>query len=279
MRAQARVRAEGDGRGGTRLVVLRSAPPLSLRRTGPPGAGPMVVHVVGSAAGPLAGDELRLVVEVGPEADLTVRTVAASVALDGRGASPSTLTVTARVEGRGRLRYEPAPLILSRAARHRVSTDIELAEDADVRWREEVVLGRHGEGPGSLELDLRADVAGRPLLRQQLVVGGRHGWDGPAVLGGAVSFGALLAAGSAYGGAGPGRSGDDGRGRWARLPLDGPGVLATVLSAERRPLGRRLEAVLVGAGGDPGGARPGGGRDPSETAGSGSPRAAAPSPT
>ena len=43
--------------------------------------GPGLVHLVGGAAGPLGGDDLRLDIEVGPDAVLCVLTVAASVAL------------------------------------------------------------------------------------------------------------------------------------------------------------------------------------------------------
>ena len=52
-------------RRGSRSVIteLRSAPPLTLRRTGIPGATAQV-HVVGTAAGPLGGDSLRLDVSV-----------------------------------------------------------------------------------------------------------------------------------------------------------------------------------------------------------------------
>ncbi|RZU48987.1 UreD urease accessory protein [Krasilnikovia cinnamomea] len=82
MRAAARIVAEADGRGGTRLSVLRGEPPLLLRRTGAAG-GPATVHLVGGAAGPLGGDDLRLDVEVGPGAWLEVRSVAATLALPG----------------------------------------------------------------------------------------------------------------------------------------------------------------------------------------------------
>ena len=73
MRAEARIVAESDRRGGTRLAVLRGESPLLLRRTGPRTGGAVTVHLVGGAAGPLRGDDLRLDIEVGPGARLARR--------------------------------------------------------------------------------------------------------------------------------------------------------------------------------------------------------------
>jgi urease accessory protein len=111
MRACARIVAEAGGRGGTRLAVLRGESPLLPRRTGPrAAAGAVTVHMVGGAAGPLAGDELRLDVEVGPGARLDVRGVAASLALPGRpGAPASRLELHARVAAGATLRFLPEP--------------------------------------------------------------------------------------------------------------------------------------------------------------------------
>ena len=85
MRATARIVAVADGRGGTRLAVLQGEVPLLPRRTGSAGPGPVTVHLVGGAAGPLGGDDLHLAVRVGPGARLRLRSVAATVALPGRG--------------------------------------------------------------------------------------------------------------------------------------------------------------------------------------------------
>ena len=67
MRAVARVVAEPDGRGGTRLARLRSQAPLILRGT------PESVYLVGGAGGPLGGDDLTIEIDVRPGAELTVR--------------------------------------------------------------------------------------------------------------------------------------------------------------------------------------------------------------
>src|SRR5687768_16184312 len=73
MIARARIIAEADGSGATRLPVLRSSVPLVLRQAED------AVWIVGGAAGPLGGDDLGLDIDVGPGAALTVRTAAAAV--------------------------------------------------------------------------------------------------------------------------------------------------------------------------------------------------------
>jgi urease accessory protein len=75
--ACAALTAEADAGGRTRLTLLRSQAPLVLR----PAAD--AVYLAAGAAGPLGGDELDLTVSVGPDACLTMRTVAATVALPG----------------------------------------------------------------------------------------------------------------------------------------------------------------------------------------------------
>src|SRR4051812_50190090 len=72
---------------------MRASGQLAVRRT-----GPSAVHLVATAFGPLGGDdaELSLVVEEG--ASLTVRSVAAAVALPSRGEpSPSAQRIRAPV--------------------------------------------------------------------------------------------------------------------------------------------------------------------------------------
>ena len=68
MRAHAHLVVERDADGRSVVRTLRSAAPLTLL----PVRGRPVVHLVGSAAGPLGGDDLTLTVEVGPHARLTI---------------------------------------------------------------------------------------------------------------------------------------------------------------------------------------------------------------
>ncbi|MBV1856008.1 urease accessory protein UreD [Catellatospora tritici] len=192
MRALARVTAVADSRGGTRLAQVRGEPPLILRHTPAP-TGPAVVHLVGAAAGPLAGDDLRLEVEVGPGAALRLHSVAASVALPSRVTAASRLTVTVTVAAGGSLDWLPEQLVAARGCNHVSASTVELAEGARLVWREELVCGRHDEAPGDAVIETSVTYAGRPLLRQSMAIGPASiGWDGPAVLGGAKATGSLL---------------------------------------------------------------------------------------
>jgi urease accessory protein len=224
MKACARIVAEPDGRGGTRLVELRGDVPLLPRRT-----GPAEVHLVGGAAGPLGGDELRLVVEVRAGASLTVRTVAATVALPSRGVSTFHLDV--RVEADASLSWRPEPLVAAAGCDHRSVSTVELDPSARLVFREEIVAGRYGEGPGDLVSALRVRRGDKALLVQELAIGPRaDGYDGPAVLSGAKAAGCLLLVD-------PARS-------WTRtvyrgatiMPLNGPAVLATAVAADAHTL-------------------------------------------
>jgi urease accessory protein len=193
MKATARITAVADA-GRTRLVTLRSETPLLVRRTSPRHAdGEVEVHLVGGAAGPLGGDRLRIEVTVGPGAHLCVRTVAASLALPGPHGAQSTLDVHATVAAGGSLRWLPEPLIAARGCDHVSRSLVDLALDASLTWREEVVCGRHGEEPGDALLESTVRHAGRTLIRQDVAVGPRAaGWAGPAILGGGRATGTLL---------------------------------------------------------------------------------------
>ncbi|MDG4810476.1 urease accessory protein UreD [Micromonospora sp. WMMD1120] len=192
MRARARLVARSDGRGGTTLVELSGETPLLLRQT-PVEDGVATVHLVGGAAGPLAGDDLRLEIEVGPGAAVRVRSVAASIALPGRPGAVSRMAVRAVVHAEARLDWQPEQLVAAAGCAHLAESRIDLAAGASLRWRDELVCGRYGEAPGGAVVHTQVDYADRPLLRQSLAVGPRApGWAGPAVLGGATATGSLL---------------------------------------------------------------------------------------
>ncbi len=193
MRARAVIVAERCGP-GTRLTTLRSDPPVTLR---PTGAG---VYLAASAAGPIGGDTVHLDVTVGPGADLEVRSVAAALALPGpsAGCSASTTSTSASVASGGEMRWLVEPTVLVRGCDHRVDTRVELAAGAGLVWREEVVLGRSGEAPGSVLQRLRIDRGGRPLRRTEHAGGPRWpGSTGPAGMGGYRALGTLTVVGAA----------------------------------------------------------------------------------
>ncbi|HET9444211.1 MAG TPA: urease accessory protein UreD, partial [Acidimicrobiales bacterium] len=130
--------------GRTRLRTLRSDPPVALRPAG--GA----VYLASSAAGPVGGDRVDLDVTVEEGAVLELRSVGATMAWPGPTGAPSTATVTAGVGPRAALRWLPEPVVAVAGCEHRMAARVTLAADARLLWREELVLGRHGEAGGSV---------------------------------------------------------------------------------------------------------------------------------
>ncbi|WP_261553882.1 urease accessory protein UreD [Frankia tisae] len=279
VRAYAAVRVERGPHGAPRLAELRSDVPVVLRLTGvtPGRTGAstdtnslptVTVHLVNGAAGPLAGDDLRLDVSVGGGVRLVLRSVAATVALPGHGPGPSRLVVDAEVADGGELDFGPEPTVVADGADHRMMTEVRLAATARLRLREEILLGRFGEPPGSILSTLRVDVARAddpgvvgaartdgapsgwtPLLRQELLLGPSvPGLQGPAQLGGARAVGSLLVAGPEWAGPGPEPTVAAGV---SRLPLTGPGYLVSALADDAVTLRRRLTAALVPPAEDP----------------------------
>ncbi|MEZ0072174.1 urease accessory protein UreD [Planotetraspora sp. GP83] len=241
VKAQAVIRTAAGPGGVTRLETLRSDPPLTLRQT-----GPGLVHLVSTAAGPLGGDRLELRIEVAPGTSLEVRSVASTLVLPGSSPGDSWMVIDAQVGAGASLRFSPEPTVLAAGCSHRMAVRLSLEESASVFWREEIVFGRHGERPGRCRSRFDATVAGRPLLRQELVVGDPSTDGSPAVYGDARCVGSTLVAGPAWtspavpDGKKAERRAAVGDG-WAALPLAGPGVLASALASDTVELRARLE--------------------------------------
>ncbi|WP_305786723.1 urease accessory protein UreD [Symbioplanes lichenis] len=241
MRSRARLVAEEDGRGGTRPAVLHGESPLLLRRTGPRG-GDLTVHLVGGAAGPLRGDDLRLDIEVGPGAHLTVHSVAAQLALPGRpGLPPSRYEIHATVAAGATLRWTPEPLIAAAGCDHHTRTVVDVAEGGTLLWRDDLVCGRHHEPSGAVLSDTTVRYAGRTLYRHELHVGpSAPAWSAAAILGGAQALGTIVLAGPAL---------PEPRllpGEAALMPLAGPGLLATAVGPDIRAVRRALDPLSEG---------------------------------
>ena len=178
-------------RGRSRCTTLRSAPPITLRVT------PEGLHLVGTAAGPVGGDQLTLEVTVASDASLTLRSVAAQLVLPGPTPAASSLRLVVRVGRGARLHWLTEPTIVVAGADHRIDTTIELDTGAELVWRDEVVLGRHKEPGGSLRQRLRVERAGRPLLCTEVALGPR--WPtshGPAGVGDARVVASTLLVGA-----------------------------------------------------------------------------------
>jgi urease accessory protein len=151
--------------------VLRevcSEPPLTLRRVHADTASTCALCLVGSAAGPLAGDELALRVEVLADARATIRAAGAQLA-QGRGESMPSRMCTQLVIGElASLAGDTGPLVVATGGATRVDVSVTMAATATVEWRELVVLGRSGEAPGRAWLRWDVTRGGRPALRQSL---------------------------------------------------------------------------------------------------------------
>ncbi|WP_327322037.1 urease accessory protein UreD [Streptomyces sp. NBC_01210] len=238
IQATARIVATRDG-----LPVLESDGPLALRRTR--ATGPYTrVTVVGAMSAPLGGDRLAIDVQVEDGTRLAVDSAAATIALPGRIPEQARYDVRLKVGDDAELRWLPEPLVSARGSDLRMRTRVELAATARLVLREEQILGRYGEQPGTLASRLTVHRAGRPLLDQELSCGpgAPGGWDGGAVLGGHRAVGQLLIVDPAFEEKpveprllGPSA---------ALTPLAGPAVLVNAVAPDARQLRRVLDEVL-----------------------------------
>ncbi|MER5310529.1 urease accessory protein UreD [Streptomyces sp. NPDC002773] len=239
LRATARIAADADGG----LPLLVSDGPLALRRTR--AAGPYNrVTVVGAMSAPLGGDRLAVETEVRDGARLLVDAAAATLALPGRTAEPAAYDVRLTVGEEGVLRWLPEQLVSVDGSDLRLRTVVELAATARLVLREEQILGRHGEPPGTLVSRLTVRRAGRPLLDQELAYGpgAPGGWDGGAVLGGHRATGQLLVVEPDFAEkpVAPRLLGEHA----AITPLAGPAALATAVAPDALALRRLLDEAL-----------------------------------
>ncbi|MFF4183164.1 urease accessory protein UreD [Streptomyces sp. NPDC001691] len=238
LRATARIVATSEG-----LPVLEGEGPLALRRTRARGPHHRVT-VVGAMSAPLGGDRIAVEAEVRAGARLAVDSSAATIALPGRDGERAHYDVRLTVGEGAELRWLPEQLISARGSDLRMRTRIELAAGARLVFREEQVLGRHGEETGTLTTRLTVHRAGRPLLDQELAYGpgAPGGWDGPAVLGGHRAAGQLLLVGPEFADrpAEPRVLGE----LAVLTPLAGPGLLVTAVAEDARLLRRTLDDVL-----------------------------------
>ena len=209
VRTRVEIVARRGPAGRTVLPVVRAEGQLAVRRT-----GPAAVHLVATAFGPLGGDdaEIRVVVEEG--AALTVRTVAAAVALPARDRRPSRQRMT--VELAGRLDLRPEPTVVAARAHHRAELVCSLAEAAEFTATEQVLLGRSGDAPGRWTGTTRIERSGTPLLHTTVDLGpGARAWLPPVC---PRAYASTVHIGKQ----GPTATGDDA----VRLPLPG-GWVAT----------------------------------------------------
>ncbi|AMT92824.1 hypothetical protein A2T55_02625 [Brevibacterium linens] len=190
-----------DGRIRSRIDGLRRQAPLVPRPTGASGFEPFVdgdpdvarVALTTAAAGPLGGDHYVFDVHVGAGSTLLLREVSATLVLPGAHGDPSLMHNRVTVEPGGTLIWVPEPVIAAQGCHHTHRVDIDLAEDARLFFREELLLGRHGEEPGNLSSRLNVRRGGRPLSIQRFDLGpAGKGFDTPSVVGGALGVGSVV---------------------------------------------------------------------------------------
>lgn len=181
-----------------------------------------VVSLVPDGALLLAGDAISIDVHVGPGARLELIEPAGTVAYamdGGRAAWDVTITLAAAAT----LLWAGEPFVVSEGATVDRSTTIRCGIGSSVAWRETLVLGRHGEHPGTLKQELTVLGHGDgPLLRETLEVG-------PAshhlLLGGARAMNTVLVLGRRL-------TADLATGSGTRLDLESDGTLVRHLALE-----------------------------------------------
>ncbi|NYH79534.1 urease accessory protein [Actinopolyspora biskrensis] len=237
MRSRARLVVERDERGDSVVRELRSQAPLTLvpRRPRTGTSRQAVVHLVGSASSPLGGDDLALHVSVAPGARLSLRGIAAALALPGHGPGASRGSIRIEVADGGIVEYLPEPTVVTERADHRAELSVRLEEHARVRCRETLVLGRSGEPPGRLRTDLELERGGRRLLRNGLDIGDPSLGASHGYLGGAR----VLATESVVWDRDP--EAPVSAREWTLMPLAAGGSLITVLAGDTITAGRCLE--------------------------------------
>jgi urease accessory protein len=193
--------------GRTRLVVEAAAgrPRVRTETSGDPARPRLRPMLLSSAPGQarvclvpdgallLAGDRIRLDVEVGPGVRLDLVEPAGTVAYDMRGAAASW-DVSLDVAAGATVVWAGEPFVLAAGARVSRSTTIRLGDGARLAVRETLVLGRHQERIGELDQTWTATTAdGQELLVEELRLDGAA--HRPGILGGHRVLGSVLAFG------------------------------------------------------------------------------------
>ncbi|OBI10313.1 urease accessory protein UreD [Mycobacterium sp. E2462] len=159
MRSRVEVVASRD-----RLPRVRCTGGVAARYTGFD-----TVHLVSAAATPLGGDTIDIRVIVEPGAGLALRSAAATVALPGPD-TPTSRMLWA-IENAGSLDIDLEPTVVAADARHLSCATVSLGDQARLRFRERVQIGRCGERQGFWSGSMTADCARHPVLRHRLELG------------------------------------------------------------------------------------------------------------
>lgn len=152
--------------GRIRLTSLRSSRFLSPRPLLVEGCRARIA-LVGLCATLLAGDDLRIEIEVGAGVHLELVEPAGTVAYNAKGGHASW-SATMTVEEGSVLNWAAAPFVVAEGADVQRHTKIILAESARALFQETLILGRSRERGGRLRARLDAHHGDRPLLIEDL---------------------------------------------------------------------------------------------------------------
>ena len=147
-RAQASLRLEflSSGR-HTVLGGSKQQPPLRVVRAFALEDGTALAHLHNVSGGVLSGDELKLVVRVGPGAAAQLTTTGATRVYRAREHDLDAVLVNdVTVEENGLLEYVPDPIIPFAGARLRQRTTIHLSAGAGLFWWDILAPGREASG-------------------------------------------------------------------------------------------------------------------------------------
>ncbi len=191
--------AERDG--GTILAASRHEGPLRIQKALFP-EGPELCHaiVLHPPAGICGGDQLRIDIEVGPEAQALLTTPGAGKWYRSAGALAEQ-AVTLKVGRGGTAEWLPQESIVFDAAQARMQTNVELEEGARYIGVETLCLGRRASGEsfsrGQLQLATDIQLDGRLLWRERgRIEGGSALLDSPIGLAGFTVCSTVIAAGA-----------------------------------------------------------------------------------
>ncbi|GAB3519332.1 urease accessory protein UreD [Arthrobacter monumenti] len=236
------------GQARSRVSGLRSKAPLVLRPTIQKGWEPWTgagarlarVSLASGAAGPLGGDRLVLDIDVGAGSTLILNEVSATLLLPGARGGRSRMEINIHVGDGATLVWLPEPVIAAHGCDHLHDIRVELDLEARLMMREELLLGRSGEVPGSISQHIRVRRGGKPLFNQQLDLGpASAGGDSPAVVGQHRALGSVLVVD-------PDWEDEPIAARpfapdAAVLPLNGPAAMVSTVAADSLRLRRNLD--------------------------------------
>lgn len=164
------------GEGGTRCLVRSS---VTGSDPGVPTIRPVITHhdarrvqicLLPEGALLLAGDAIELDLTVDSGARLEVVEPGGTVAYDMNGGR-ATWDVSVRVGAGARLSWAGEPFVVADGARVERRTRIRYAPGARLALREVLVLGRHAEQPGRVQLRSEVRRELRPVLVEDLALG------------------------------------------------------------------------------------------------------------